>query len=351
MIAVVCREFGPPESLVLQDVPPPVPAHDEVTIGVRAASVNLPDNLIINGQYQVKPPLPFVPGFEVAGVVTGMGTSVRDFRIGDRVMALTRGECGGFAHEAVAKAWSTDSIPDGMDFVTATAFYSSYGTSAHALVQRGRLQPGENLLVLGAAGGVGLATIEIAKALGARVIAAAGGADKLAAAREHGADDLIDYRGEDLRERVLALTDGHGVDVCLDTVGGDAFDVVSRTMRRQGRLLVVGFASGRIPLLPTNLLLLKGYEVIGVWWNKFVEAEPLTQRENSRLLACMYAKHEIRPVISETFELSDIARALRAAAGRGVVGKLVMTMPAGPEQAARHHPTIAQDGYPSDGER
>jgi NADPH2:quinone reductase len=326
MIAAVCHAYGPPESLHIEDFPEPRMGPGDVRVAVDAASVNFPDNLIIEGKYQVKPELPFVPGFEVAGTVIEVGSSVARFRAGDRVMALVKNGHGGFAEQAVAEEVAVDPIPAGMDPVTATAFYSAYGTSCHALVQRGRLTAGETLLVLGAAGGVGLASIEIGKALGARVIAAAGGSAKVEAARRHGADDVIDYRTEDLRERILALTGGAGVDVCLDGVGGDVFDTVSRSMARNGRLLVVGFASGRIPRVPTNLLLLKEYEVVGVYWNNFVAAEPEGRRRNSRLLAALHASGQLRPDVLRTFELRDLPRALRAVQDRGVIGKLVVTV-------------------------
>jgi NADPH2:quinone reductase len=247
MIAAVCHAYGPADSLRIEEFPAPQAGPGDVLIAVDAASVNFPDNLMINGKYQVKPELPFVPGFEVAGTVLEVGAAVSRVSPGQRVMALVKDGHGAYAEEAVAAENAVAPIPDGMSAVVATAFYSAYGTSCHALVQRGRLSAGETLLILGAAGGIGLAAIEIGKALGARVIAAASGEAKLAAARRHGADEVIDYRSEDLRQRVLALTGGRGVDVCLDGVGGDAFDTVTRTMARKGRLLVVGFASGRIP--------------------------------------------------------------------------------------------------------
>jgi NADPH:quinone reductase len=324
--AAICHGYGPPESLVIGELPSRPLETGEIRIGVRAASVNFPDNLIIQGKYQVKPPLPFAPGFEVAGIIIEAGASVTDFHIGDRVMALTKGGHGGFAQDAIADDVATEHIPSGMDFVTATAFYSSYATSYHALVQRGRLAPGETLLVLGAAGGIGLAAIEIGKSLGARVIAAAGSPEKLDVARKHGADELIDYRSMDLRDQILSLTGGRGVDVCFDGVGGDAFDAVARAMNRKGRLLVLGFASGRIPKVPVNLLLLKGYEVVGVYWNNFVLAEPATKRENARKITAMYKRGEIRPLISATFQLTEVSEALRAVDRRDVIGKLVITL-------------------------
>lgn len=234
MIGAVCNALGPVESLVVGETEAPVVGIDDVLIEVEAAGVNFPDNLIIKGEYQVRPPLPFVPGFEVAGVVRSVGDAVTRFSSGDRVMGLTKGGWGGYAQLAVASSNAVELVPDGMDFETAAAFYSSYGTACHALVQRGRLTEGETVVILGAAGGVGLAAVELAKAMGARVIAVAGNEEKLVAAREHGADKTVDYTQDDLRTSVLNLTDGRGADVCLDSVGGDAFDAMSRAMARNG---------------------------------------------------------------------------------------------------------------------
>jgi NADPH2:quinone reductase len=325
VIAAVCREFGPPESLSLDELPTPTVADDEVLIEVGAAAVNFPDNLIIRGEYQVKPPMPFVPGFEVAGVVSAVGADV-EFRVGDRVMALTKGGSGGYAQLALAQRHATELVPEGMDLVAATAFYSSYATSYHALVQRGRLADGETLVVLGAGGGIGLAAVELGKCLGARVVAVAGSPEKLAAARAHGADELVDYRRQDLRGAILELTDGRGADVCLDAVGGDAFDAMSRVMARGGRLLVLGFASGRIPVLPVNLLLLKGYEVVGVYWNNFVLDETALKRRNAAHLAQLWREGRLRPLVSATYPLHRVAQALHDIAGRDVIGKLVVSL-------------------------
>jgi NADPH:quinone reductase len=288
--------------------------------------VNFPDTLIIKGEYQVQPPMPFAPGFEVAGEAIEVGAAVTQYRVGDRVMGMTRSGYGGFAEEAVISAPLTAAIPAAMDFVTATAFYSPYGTSYHALVQRGQLQAGETLLVLGASGGVGLAAIEIGKSLDARVIAAASTDDKLAVAREHGADELINYSDEELKPRLMALTGGKGVDVCFDPVGGDAFDVVSRAMNYNGRLLVVGFASGRIPSLRTNLTLLKGYAVVGVWWNRFLLDDASANDANFEHLNALAADGKLRPRVLRTYPLEQVADALNALLSRRVTGKLVLTV-------------------------
>jgi NADPH2:quinone reductase len=311
---------------MIGDLPREAIGSSDIRVRVRAASVNFPDTLIIQGKYQVKPPMPFAPGFEVAGEVVDVGTDVTRFAVGDRIMALTRSGHGGFAEEAVTTTDLAAPIPEGMSDVTATAFYTSYGTSYHALVQRGRLRDGETLLVLGASGAVGLAAIEIGKALGARVLAAASTNEKLDAARRHGADELINYHDEDLKDRIRALTGGDGVDVCLDSVGGDAFDAVSRAMNYDGRLLVVGFASGRIPMLATNLTLLKSYQVVGVWWNPFMIRHPDINDANFEHLRQLFSARALHPEICRTYPLEQAAVALNDVLGRRVTGKLVLTV-------------------------
>ncbi|WP_259375221.1 NADPH:quinone oxidoreductase family protein [Rhodococcus pseudokoreensis] len=308
-------------------MPRPRLGDTDIRIDVRAASVNFPDTLIVEGKYQVQPELPFTPGFEVAGVVSEVGSGVTEYEVGQKVMALLGAGYGGFAEEAVTDQHTAELIPEGMDYTTATAFYSCYGTSFHALVQRGQLRAGETLLVLGAAGGIGLASIEIGKALGAHVIAAAGGPDKLAMAKAHGADELIDYRKQDLREAIRDATRGKGVDVCVDAVGGDAFHAASREMAQGGRLLVVGFASGSIPSVAVNLLLLKGYSVVGVYWNTFVQSNTEEKARNSRELARLFAAGKLQPLVSNTFPMHAVAEALKAIHTREVIGKLVLTVP------------------------
>src|SRR5712691_2521579 len=248
MKAVLCKQFGPPESLVLEELPSPKPGAGEVVVTVKAASVNFPDVLIIQNKYQFKPPLPFSPGSELAGVVKEVGAGVSSVRPGDKVMAFTT--YGAFAEEVKTDAARLLPIPEGIDYESAAAFVLTYGTSDHALRDRGSLQAGETLLVLGAAGGVGLAAIEIGKALGARVIACASSDEKLAVCREHGADATINYAAEDLRERIKSLTEGRGVDVIYDPVGGAYSEPAFRSIAWRGRLLVVGFAAGEIPKLP-----------------------------------------------------------------------------------------------------
>lgn len=322
MKAIICREFGPPEKLRLEDIAPPKPEAGQVLIAVEACGVNFPDTLIIQGKYQFKPDFPFSPGGEVAGRVVEVGEGVSGFKPGDRVLAMTT--WGGFAEMAVADAAAVTLIPDVMDFVTAAGFLITYGTSIHALKQRGRLKPGENLLVLGAAGGVGLTAVQIGKAMGARVIAAASSEDKLAFARENGADEVINYAEGGLKDKVKALTGGKGADVIYDPVGGDLFDEAMRCINWQGRLLVVGFASGRIPQLPVNLTLVKGCDVVGVFWGAFVTRNPKENAENNAQLLSWYTEGKIRPHIDHVYPLDQAVPALEAILARKVKGKIVL---------------------------
>ncbi|HYX64632.1 MAG TPA: NADPH:quinone oxidoreductase family protein [Burkholderiales bacterium] len=324
MKAVVCKQFGPPESLVVEELASPSPGPGEVVVAVKAASVNFPDVLIIQNKYQFKPPLPFSPGSELAGVVKEVGAEVRDFRPGDRVMAFTT--YGAFAEEVKTEATRLIPLPKPMDFVTGAAFLLTYGTSDHALRDRGALQPGETLLVLGAAGGVGLAAIEIGKALGARVVACASSEEKLAVCRSHGADATINYAGEDLRERIKALTDGRGVDVVYDAVGGAYSEPAFRSLAWRGRHLVVGFAAGEIPRLPLNLPLLKGAALVGVFWGDFARREPRAFAQSIAQLGRWYAEGKLRPHISQTLPLDEAARAIRLLASRQAKGKVVVTV-------------------------
>jgi NADPH2:quinone reductase len=322
MKAVLCKQFGPPESLVVEDVPSPRPGPGEAVIAVKAASVNFPDVLIIQNKYQFKPPLPFSPGSELAGVVKEVGAGVTAFKPGDQVIAFTT--YGAFAEEAKTEAVRLLPLPKGMSFESGAAFILTYGTSDHALRDRAGLRAGETLLVLGAAGGVGLAAIDIGKALGARVIACASSEDKLAVCREHGADATINYAAEDLRERIKALTEGRGVDVVYDAVGGAYSEPAFRSMAWRGRLLVVGFAAGDIPKLPLNLALLKGASIVGVFWGDFARREPERFAESARQLARWYGEGRLRPHVSQTFPLEKAAEALKLMAARKVKGKVVL---------------------------
>jgi NADPH:quinone reductase len=322
MKAVLCNQYGPPESLTFEELPSPRPGPGEAVVSVKAASVNFPDVLIIQNKYQFKPPLPFSPGSELAGVVKEVGAGVTAFKPGDKVIAFTT--YGAFAEEVKTEASRLIALPEGMDFVTGAAFLLTYGTSDHALRDRGALQAGETLLVLGAAGGVGLAAIEIGAALGARVIACASSDEKLAVCREHGADATINYAAEDLRERVKQLTDGRGVDVIYDAVGGPYTEPAFRSIAWRGRLLVVGFAAGDIPRLPLNLALLKGAAVVGVFWGDFARREPERFAESVRQLGRWYHEGKLRPHVSRTFPLAQAAEALKLMAARQVKGKVVL---------------------------
>src|SRR5258705_9574746 len=322
--AILCKQFGPPESLVVEELPSPKAGSGEVVVTVKAASVNFPDFLIIQNKYQFKPPLPFSPGSELSGVVKEVGAGVTNVRAGDRVIAFTT--YGAFAEEVKTEAVRLLPLPEKMDFVTGAAFLLTYATSDHALRDRGALKSGETLLVLGAAGGVGLAAIDIGKALGARVIACASSDDKLAVCRSHGADEGINYATEDLRERIKALTDGRGVDVVYDPVGGPYSEAAVRSLAWRGRLLVVGFAAGDIPKLPLNLALLKGASLVGVFWGDFTRREPRQFAESVRQLGEWYRQGKVRPHVSQTFPLEKAAEALKLMAARQVKGKVVLTV-------------------------
>ena len=322
MKAVLCKQYGPPESLTFEELPSPRPGPGEAVVSVKAASVNFPDVLIIQNKYQFKPPLPFSPGSELSGVVKEVAPDVAGFKPGDKVIAFTT--YGAFAEEVKTEASRLVPMPQGMDYPQAAAFLLTYATSDHALRDRGALRAGETLLVLGAAGGVGLAAIEIGKALGARVIACASSEDKLAVCREHGADEGINYAAEDLRERIKALTGGRGVDVVYDPVGGPYSEPAFRSLAWRGRLLVVGFAAGDIPRLPLNLALLKGASAVGVFWGDFAKREPEAFVESVRQLGRWYAAGKLRPHVSQTFPLARAAEALELMAARQVKGKIVL---------------------------
>ncbi|QHG67609.1 NADPH:quinone oxidoreductase family protein [Pseudomonas putida] len=322
MKAVLCKTLGPARELVLEDVASPVPKKNEILLDVQAAGVNFPDTLIIEGKYQFQPPLPFSPGGEAAGVVAAVGERAGTFKVGDRVMALTG--WGAFAEQVAVPFYNVMPIPEHMDFATAAAFGMTYGTSMHALKQRGQLQPGETLLVLGASGSVGLAAVEIGKAMGARVIAAASSAEKLAVAKAAGADELIDYSQASLKEEIKRLTGGQGVDVIYDPVGGELFDQAVRGLAWQGRLLVVGFASGTIPQMAANLVLLKGAAVLGVFWGAFAQRQPEDNAANFRQLFAWHAEGKLKPLVSRTYPLAEAGAAIEQLGQRKAVGKLVV---------------------------
>ncbi|MFZ6844855.1 NADPH:quinone oxidoreductase family protein [Undibacterium sp. RuTC16W] len=322
MKAVLCKAWGSPDTLVVEDLPDLVPGAGQVVIDVKAAGVNFPDVLIIQNKYQFKPELPFTPGSELSGVVRAVGEGVGKINVGDKVIAFIGH--GAFAQQVIAPAQAVMPMPPGMDFDTAAAITLTYGTSHHAVVDRAQLKAGETMLVLGAAGGVGLATIEIGKALGARVIAAASSDEKLAICKEHGADLTINYSTEDLREAIKAATDGKGPDVIYDPVGGIYAEPAFRSIGWRGRYLVIGFANGEIPKLPLNLTLLKGASLVGVFWGEFAKREPKANMAAMRELMGWLAEGKIKPHISGRYALKDTAIALNDIAARKVTGKVVI---------------------------
>src|SRR5438046_5454789 len=322
MKTLLCRAYGPPESLTLCDVPSPQPGPRQVVVDVKAAGVNFPDVLIVQGKYQLQPAFPFAPGGESAGVVKAIGAEVRGLKVGDAVIALTFH--GAFAEELAVDVEQVMVLPPQIDFDVAAAMMITYGTSYHALKDRARLAAGETLLVLGAAGGVGLAAVELGKAMGARVIAAASSAEKLALCRAHGADETIDYAQEDLKERVKALTASRGVDVVYDPVGGAYSETALRSIAWGGRHLVIGFANGTIPRIALNLALLKGCAIVGVFWGEFTRREPQANAANIRELFALLAQGAIKPLISARYPLARGAEALQAIMERRATGKIVL---------------------------
>lgn len=325
MRALRCHTLGDLSSLRVEDCPAPSIGPGQVRIGVKAAGVNFPDILMIEGKYQVKPELPFIPGLEVAGEVLEVASGVDHVRPGDRVIAFAR-HAGGFASEIVLPGGIVTPIPDAMDFETAAAFPVAYGTAQFALERRGRLASGETLVVLGATGGVGLAAIECGKLMGARVIAAAGGADKVALARAYGADETVDYRAENLRDRLRELTGGRGVDVVFDPVGGAAFEACVRAIGWEGRILVVGFASGDIPKVATNLILVKNFSVVGVVFGEHSARYPDQSRMLLSRLLDAWGKGKLRPRIWRSFPLEEARDAFAEITSRRVQGKMVLTL-------------------------
>lgn len=322
MKALLCRQFGPIEQLLLEDVPVPEPGPKQVRIDVKAASVNFPDALIVQGLYQVKPALPFSPGAEFAGVVSAIGEGVKHLKVGDRVIAF--GGHGAFAEECVVDAVRVMPLPDDMDFETGASFVLTYCTSLHGLKDLGHLQPGETLLVLGAAGGVGIAAVEIAKAMGARVIAAASSEDKVALCKERGADEVINYGTEDLKDRLKALGGERGIDVVYDPVGGAYAETALRALAWRGRFLVIGFAAGDIPKIPLNLALLRERSIIGVYWGDSLRHNPQEQPANMAQLMGWFRAGKVKPVISERVPLAEAAAAIGKMANRQVKGKVVV---------------------------
>lgn len=322
MRAILCNEWGEPDTLTLGDAPSPVAGPGEVTVRMRAAGVNFADLVLVRGNYQEKPPFPFSPGLEGAGEILTLGEGVTGFAPGDRVMVVIG--VGGYAEEVAVSVNGVFPIPDGMDFTTAAGFPVAYGTSHLALTERGALQAGETLLVLGAGGGVGLTAVECGKALGATVIAAASTPEKLALAQAHGADHVINYVDEDLRASVRKLTDGRGVDVVYDPVGGDLSKTALRSLAPSGRLLVIGFAAGDVPQIPANYLLVKNIAAVGVYWGWYRLNAPELFRASFDTLGKWYAEGRLKPHISQVFPLAQVPEAMGVLESRQATGRLVI---------------------------
>lgn len=320
MKAIVTREYGPVEKLDYADWPEPEANGSTVVIAADAIGVNFPDGLLVQGLYQMKPALPFVPGMEVAGTVAAVGPDVRSVKPGDRVAALS--SIGAYAEKVGAPEAAVMKLPTGLSSEDACALMCGYGTSHHALKQRAALQPGETLCVLGASGVTGIAAVQIGKIMGATVIGVASSEEKRAIAQQAGADIVIGY--EDLKERLKEVTGGKGVDVAFDPVGGASFDALSRSMAWNGRLLVIGFASGTIPQFPVNLALVKGFSVVGVFWGAFTQKEPKVYVDNMQELIGWYLAGKVKPVIEGTYPLADAADVLKRVLGRGAAGKLIL---------------------------
>jgi NADPH:quinone reductase len=327
MKALLCKSYGPPENLVIEEVPDLEPGAGEAIVQVHAASLNFPDTLQIQGKYQFQPPMPFSPGSEVGGVIIKLGAGLEGFKVGDRVMATP--SIGGMAEQVRCAAAGLRKIPDSMDFKTAAGFAMVYTTSYHALKQRAQLKPGETLLVLGASGGVGMAAVELGKLMGARVIAAASSDEKLAFVKQAGPDELLNYGDGDLKEKVKALTGDRGADVIYDPVGGDLFDQATRCIAWNGRLLVVGFTSGRIPQYPANLALLKGSAMVGVFLGRFRKEEPAEYERNFQELFDLYTAGKIKPIVTQSFAFTDYVAAFNVFRDRKVMGKVTLELKAG----------------------
>ena len=323
MKALVCNEFGPTENLALEERPVPTPGKGEILVDIKAAGVNFPDVLTVQGKYQFKPELPFVPGGEVAGIVTAVGEGVTSRKVGDKVISTI--QIGGFAEQCVGSEHGAFAMGETMSFEQAAGFAITYGTSYYALKQQAKIKPGETLLVLGAAGGVGIATIQIAKAMGVTVIAAASTEEKLDFACEAGADLRINYTTENLKDKVKELTGGKGVDVVYDPVGGDFSEQAFRAIAWDGRFLVIGFASGPIPKIPLNLCLLKGASLVGVFWGAWVARNPMESRKNFDELIEMIDGGQFSPLVTEVYPLSDYKAAFASITERRAKGKVILS--------------------------
>ena len=322
MKAIVCNQFGLPNTLGYTDVETPQPKEGEVLISVKACSVNFPDTLIIQGKYQFRPAFPFSPGSDIAGIVEKLGENVQHLKVGDTVVGFV--PFGGFAEKAIVKAKDCFPKPKGMSMVHASAFLLAYGTSYHALKDRANLQKGETILILGASGGVGLTALELAKLMGAKVIAAASTNEKLELCKQFGADEVINYTTESLKDRVKEITNGKGVDVIYDPVGGHFSELALRAIAWKGRHLVIGFANGEIPKIPINLTLLKGASIVGVFWGAFAQKEPKKSLENIQQLLTWFVKGELKPHIDKVYALENAPKALEDMMQRKTKGKIVI---------------------------
>lgn len=322
MKAIVCEKFAAVEELSYQDVADPVAGRGQVLVDVAAIGVNYPDGLLVQGLYQMKPPFPFIPGMEVAGVISALGDGVTHLRVGQRVVGLPG--LNAYAEKVVIQADAVMPLPNAIADEEAAGLITAHATAHHALKQRAQLRAGELLVVTGAAGGTGLAAVQIGKAMGAKVVAVCSTQEKLEIAKANGADILINYSESDLKTELKKLNDGKGVDVVYDVVGGETFDACSRSMAWKGRLLVVGFASGKIPQLPVNLTLVKGYSVVGVFWGSFTQFEPKVFRENMIELMDWYVEGRVKVLVDEVFALQDAAKALHKVMDRKVKGKVIL---------------------------
>ena len=320
MKAIVCNDFGPIQNIEYKDVDEPSIKDESVIINVKSVGVNFPDGLLVQGKYQLKPETPFIPGMEVAGEIVKIGPNVSSFKIGDRVAALS--QLSGYAEQAVVQEKSVFKIPSKMSFDDSCALLCAYGTSHYALKQRANLKKNELLVVLGASGSTGIAAIQIGKIMGAKVIAVSSNSEKQKIAKDNGADISIGY--DNLKEELKSISNGKGIDVIFDPVGGDIFDTVARTMARSGRLLVIGFASGTIPKLAVNLALVKEFSVVGVFWGAFTRSEPIEYKQNMIELFNWYKEGLLKPLIQDSYPLSEAAVVLEKILARGAKGKIIL---------------------------
>jgi NADPH2:quinone reductase len=325
MRALLCKDYGPPESLTFEDIDDPVAGANQVLVDIKAAAINFPDVLVIAGTYQVKLPPPFIPGNEAAGVVASLGDGVSNFKVGDKVI-ITTPSGGAFAEKYAADVSTVGRMPDGLSFEQGAGFTVTYSTSYHALKQSAQIKAGETVLVLGAAGGVGITAVELAKAMGAKVIAAASSDEKLDFATAAGADEVINYAKVSLKETVKEMTGGAGADVVYDPVGGELAQQAFRATARHGRYLVIGFASGEIPSFPANIVLLKEASIIGVWWGPWASRNPREQMTNMRELSQLIADGAIEPRIDTPYPIDDFVAAFRAITERRAMGKVILRL-------------------------